>query len=101
MNEPPGARASVALSGLTVAEEFRDHGGKNGEAADIMFFIDNIFRFTQAGSEVSALLGRMRFCCWISADFGKRNGCNARTYYFDKEVALLLQYRQYMSLLMT
>ena len=59
MNEPPGARASVALSGLTVAEEFRDHGGQNGEAADIMFFIDNIFRFTQAGSEVSALLGRM------------------------------------------
>ncbi|HAH53474.1 MAG TPA: F0F1 ATP synthase subunit beta, partial [Bifidobacterium sp.] len=59
MNEPPGARASVALSGLTVAEEFRDHGGKNGEAADIMFFIDNIFRFTQAGSEVSTLLGRM------------------------------------------
>ena len=58
MNEPPGARASVALSGLTVAEEFRDHGGKDGEAADIMFFID-IFRFTQAGSEVSALLGRM------------------------------------------
>ncbi len=59
MNEPPGARASVALSGLTVAEEFRDHGGKNGQPADIMFFIDNIFRFTQAGSEVSALLGRM------------------------------------------
>ncbi len=59
MNEPPGARSSVALSGLTIAEEFRDHGGKNGEATDIMFFIDNIFRFTQAGSEVSALLGRM------------------------------------------
>ena len=59
MNEPPGARASVALSGLTVAEEFRDHGGKDGEATDIMLFIDNIFRFTQAGSEVSALLGRM------------------------------------------
>lgn len=53
MNEPPGARASVALSGLTIAEEFRDQGG------DILFFIDNIFRFTQAGSEVSALLGRM------------------------------------------
>ena len=53
MNEPPGARASVALSGLTVAEEFRDQGG------EILFFIDNIFRFTQAGSEVSALLGRM------------------------------------------
>ena len=61
MNEPPGARARVALSGLTIAEEFRDHGGKNGEAADIMFFIDNIFRFTQAGSEVSALLGRMPY----------------------------------------
>ena len=59
MNEPPGARASVALSGLTVAEEFRDNGGKDGAAADILFFIDNIFRFTQAGSEVSALLGRM------------------------------------------
>ena len=55
MNEPPGARASVALSGLTVAEGFRDGGGKDGGAADILFFIDNIFRFTQAGSEVSAL----------------------------------------------
>ena len=59
MNEPPGARSSVALSGLTVAEEFRDKGGADGKAADILFFIDNIFRFTQAGSEVSALLGRM------------------------------------------
>ena len=59
MNEPPGARARVALSGLIIAEEFRDHGGKDGGPADIMFFIDNIFRFTQAGSEVSALLGRM------------------------------------------
>jgi len=60
MNEPPGARARVALSGLTLAEYYRDgdltdpNGGK-----DILFFIDNIFRFTQAGSEVSALLGRM------------------------------------------
>jgi F-type H+-transporting ATPase subunit beta len=59
MNEPPGARASVALSGLTVAESFRDKGGKDGKASDILLFIDNIFRFTQAGSEVSALLGRM------------------------------------------
>lgn len=58
MNEPPGARASVALSGLSVAESFRDAGGKSG-GRDILFFIDNIFRFTQAGSEVSALLGRM------------------------------------------
>ncbi len=53
MNEPPGARARVGLTGLTVAEDFRDKG------QDVLFFIDNIFRFTQAGSEVSALLGRM------------------------------------------
>ncbi len=57
MNEPPGARADVALSGLTIAESFRDMAGEGGR--DILFFIDNIFRFTQAGSEVSALLGRM------------------------------------------
>lgn len=59
MNEPPGARQSVALSGLTVAESFRDQGAETGGSRDILFFIDNIFRFTQAGSEVSALLGRM------------------------------------------
>ncbi|MAC11564.1 MAG: F0F1 ATP synthase subunit beta, partial [Sphingorhabdus sp.] len=54
MNEPPGARARVALSGLTIAEYFRDQEGQ-----DVLFFVDNIFRFTQAGSEVSALLGRI------------------------------------------
>ena len=58
MNDPPGARARVALSGLTLAEYYRDGDGK-GKGRDILFFIDNIFRFTQAGSEVSALLGRM------------------------------------------
>ncbi|WP_461640317.1 F0F1 ATP synthase subunit beta [Labilibaculum euxinus] len=58
MNEPPGARARVALSGLTVAESLRDGDEKSG-GRDILFFVDNIFRFTQAGSEVSALLGRM------------------------------------------
>ena len=58
MNEPPGARARVALSGLAMAEYFRD-GDPQGKGNDILFFIDNIFRFTQAGSEVSALLGRM------------------------------------------
>jgi F-type H+-transporting ATPase subunit beta len=58
MNEPPGARARVALSGLTIAEYFRDGDG-TGQGKDILFFVDNIFRFTQAGSEVSALLGRM------------------------------------------
>ncbi|AXU06987.1 F0F1 ATP synthase subunit beta [Rickettsia japonica] len=55
MNEPPGARARVALSGLTIAESFRDMN----EGQDVLFFVDNIFRFTQAGSEVSALLGRI------------------------------------------
>ncbi len=59
MNEPPGARARVALSGLTMAEYFRDGDGTAQGGRDILFFIDNIFRFTQAGSEVSALLGRM------------------------------------------
>ncbi|MGO4289913.1 F0F1 ATP synthase subunit beta [Chitinophaga sp. RAB17] len=59
MNEPPGARARVALSGLTLAEYFRDGDGSAGSGKDILFFVDNIFRFTQAGSEVSALLGRM------------------------------------------
>ena len=54
MNEPPGARARVGLTGLTMAENFRDEGGR-----DVLFFIDNIFRFTQAGSEMSALLGRI------------------------------------------
>ncbi|NDG05245.1 MAG: F0F1 ATP synthase subunit beta, partial [Alphaproteobacteria bacterium] len=54
MNEPPGARARVALTGLTMAEYFRDQEGQ-----DVLFFVDNIFRFTQAGSEVSALLGRI------------------------------------------
>ena len=58
MNEPPGARARVALSGLTIAEYFRDGEG-DGKGRDVLFFVDNIFRFTQAGSEVSALLGRM------------------------------------------
>merc|ERR1711991_296907 len=54
MNESPGARARVALTGLTLAEQFRDQSG-----TDVLFFVDNIFRFTQAGSEVSALLGRI------------------------------------------
>jgi len=59
MNEPPGARARVALSGLTIAEYFRDGNEGEGGGRDVLFFVDNIFRFTQAGSEVSALLGRM------------------------------------------
>jgi F-type H+/Na+-transporting ATPase subunit beta len=63
MNEPPGARARVALSGLTMAEYFRDEEGQ-----DVLFFVDNIFRFTQAGSEVSALLGRIPLGGGLPAD---------------------------------
>ncbi len=59
MNEPPGARARVGLSGLTLAESFRKGEGTKQKVKDILFFVDNIFRFTQAGSEVSSLLGRM------------------------------------------
>ena len=74
MSEPPGARASVALSGLTVAESFRD-SDQVGTSKDILLFIDNIFRFTQAGSEVSALLGRMPSAVGyqptLSTDMGK------------------------------
>ena len=66
MNEPPGARMRVALTGLTMAEYFRDEQGQ-----DVLFFIDNIFRFTQAGSEVSALLRSYAFCGWLPT-----NTCN-------------------------
>jgi len=59
MNEPPGCRMRVALTGLTVAESLRDEAGKEGKGRDVLLFIDNIFRFIQAGSEVSAMLGRM------------------------------------------
>lgn len=100
MNEPPGARASVALSGLTVAEEFRDHGGKNGEAADIMFFIDNIFRFTQAGSEVSALLGRMPSAVGYQPTLASEMGTMQERITSTKMVVLLL-YRLFMFLPMT
>jgi F-type H+-transporting ATPase subunit beta len=63
MNEPPGARARVALTGLSMAEYFRDE-----EKQDVLFFVDNIFRFTQAGSEVSALLRTYSFSGRISAN---------------------------------
>ena len=77
MNEPPGARLRVALSGLTVAEQFRDN---EGGGKDVLLFIDNIFRFTQAGSEVSALLGRR-----LSAYAGFGDGCSAGAYHLYKE----------------
>jgi len=68
MNEPPGARARVALTGLTMAEYFRDV-----EQQDVLLFVDNIFRFTQANSEVSALLGRC--AAWASGPLGLSAAC--------------------------
>ena len=84
MNEPPGARARVALSGLTIAEYFRDGAGE-GQGKDVLFFVDNIFRFTQAGSEVSALLRSYAICGRIPTNIGNRDGCDAGAYYFNKK----------------
>ena len=80
MNEPPGARMRVALTGLTIAEYFRDVEGQ-----DVLLFIDNIFRFTQAGSEVSALLGRMPSAVGYQPTLCNRNGSIARTYHINQE----------------
>ena len=80
MNEPPGARARVALTGLTIAEYFRDEEGQ-----DVLLFIDNIFRFTQAGSEVSALLGRIPSAVGYQPTLATDMGLFARTYYHHQE----------------
>jgi F-type H+-transporting ATPase subunit beta len=72
MNEPPGARARVALSGLSIAEYFRDGAGTD-QGKDVLFFVDNIFRFTQAGSEVSALWVVCHLQ-WIPTNISYRNG---------------------------
>ena len=84
MNEPPGARASVALSGLTVAESFRD-SDREPAPRDILFFIDNIFRFTQAGSEVSALLGRMPSAVGYQPTLATEMGADAGTHHLDEK----------------
>jgi F-type H+-transporting ATPase subunit beta len=78
MNEPPGARMRVGLTALTMAEYFRDVNKQ-----DVLLFIDNIFRFTQAGSEVSALLGRMPSAVGPTY-FSYRNGCFTRAYYINE-----------------
>ena len=80
MNEPPGARARVGLSGLTLAEYFRDQEGQ-----DVLLFVDNIFRFTQAGSEVSALLGSYSIGGGLSADARHRYGRPARADYVHQQ----------------
>ena len=79
MNEPPGARMRIALTGLTLAEQFRDETG-----SDVLFFVDNIFRFTQAGSEVSALLGRIPSAVGYQPTLGDGHGRDARADYIDK-----------------
>ena len=94
MNEPPGARMRVALTGLTMAEYFRDKG------QDVLLFIDNIFRFTQAGSEVSALLGRTPSAVGYQPTLATEMGA------FKKELhqqlmVLLHQFKLYMFQLMT
>ena len=82
MNEPPGARQRVGLTALTVAEYFRDEAGK-----DVLLFIDNIFRFVQAGSEVSALLGRMPSAVGYQPTLGTRDGRIAGADHLDQEGA--------------
>ena len=81
MNEPPGARQRVGLTGVTMAEYFRDEG------RDVLLFIDNIFRFTQAGSEVSALLGRLPSRGRLPADAGQRDGPAAGADHLDQDAA--------------
>ena len=78
MNEPPGARMRVGLSALTMAEYFRDVNKQ-----DVLLFIDNIFRFTQAGSEVSALLGRMPSAVGYQPTLATEMGAFTRTYYIN------------------
>ena len=80
MNEPPGARLRVALSGLTMAEHFRDAEGK-----DVLLFIDNIFRFTQAGSEGFCIARTYSFCGRLSTNSSNRNGKFTRTHYFNRK----------------
>jgi len=94
MNEPPGARARVALSGLTIAEYFRDGAGES-QGKDVLFFVDNIFRFTQAGSEVSALLGRMPSAVGYQPTLAQKWGqCKSVLLLLKK--GLLLRYKQFM-----
>ena len=78
MNEPPGARMRVALTGLTMAEQFRDESG-----TDVLFFVDNIFRFTQAGSEVSALLGRIPSAVGYQPTLATDMGAAAGAHHLD------------------
>ena len=99
MNEPPGARASVALSGLTIAEYFRDGDG-DWQGRDILFFIDNIFRFTQAGSEVSALLGRMPSAVGYQPTLWQQRWVRCRSVLHQRRTVRLHLYKRYTYLRM-
>ena len=79
MNEPPGNRLRVALTGLTMAEYFRDED-ENGKGRDVLLFVDNIYRYTLAGTEVSALLGRMPSAVGYQPTLAEE-GCSSRAYY--------------------
>ena len=96
MNEPPGARMRIGLTGLTMAEYFRDVEGQ-----DVLLFIDNIFRFTQAGSEVSALLGRMPSAVGYQPYVGNGNGVTCRSGLPRLRKVPSLQFKLFMFLLMT
>ena len=100
MNEPPGARARVALSGLTIAEYFRDGAG-DGQGKDVLFFVDNIFRFTQAGSEVSATLGSYALSGRIINPHSLRRWVLCKSVLLQLKKDPLLQYKRFMSLRMT
>ena len=96
MNEPPGARMRIALTGLTLAEQFRDDTG-----SDVLFFVDNIFRFTQAGSEVSALLGRIPSAVGYQPTLATDMGTDARADRIYKELVPLRQFKLCTFLRMT
>ncbi|STL46275.1 ATP synthase subunit beta [Escherichia coli] len=95
MNEPPGNRLRVALTGLTMAEKFRDEG------RDVLLFVDNIYRYTLAGTEVSALLGRMPSAVGYQPDPGGRDGRFCRNVSPPPKLVLSPPYRQYTYLRMT
>jgi F-type H+-transporting ATPase subunit beta len=95
MNEPPGARARVALTGLTLAEQFRDQSG-----TDVLFFVDNIFRFTQAGSEVSALLGRIHQP-WVTSQHWQQTWVRCRNVLHQPKMVRLHRFRRFMFQRMT
>ena len=85
MNEPPGNRLRVALTGLTMAEYFRDEKDASGKGRDVLFFVDNIYRYTLAGTEVSALLGRMPSAVGYQPTLAEEMGVAAGAHHLDQD----------------